>query len=282
VSLSHPVYDILGELYRDNTGIIYKARDIRLNRLAAIKVLRDEMNVDPVARQRFLREGQAMALVMHPHIPELREVGECEGIPYFVMQLVEGGTLAGRLAAGRIDQRTATGLLACVARAVQCVHERGLLHRDLKPGHILLDGQPDTPLEHCRPFVAGFGFVRPLWGDQRIVPALIIGTPAYLSPEQARGEVLTRASDVWALGVTLYECLTGRLPFPGPHAIDAIRQIEQQEPARPRSLVPDLDPDLEAICLKCLEKDPAQRYSSAAGLAGDLERWLGEHTSAPP
>jgi eukaryotic-like serine/threonine-protein kinase len=281
VNLSLAGCDIRGELYRDNTGIVYKAWDTRFNRLVAVKVLKEEAVADLGARERFLREARAMAALAHPHVPRALTVGCDAGTPFLVMQLVEGGTLAGRLAAGRIVPRTAARLLAAVAGAVQCVHERGLLHRDLKPAHILLDGQPDTPLEQCQPYLAGFGFVRGLGGNVLGAGGTIIGTPAYLSPEQARGDALTGASDVWSLGVTLYECLTGRLPFPGPKVSDALRQIEKDEPVPPRSLVPGLDGALETVCLKCLKKDPARRYTGAAALAGDLERWHSEPAPAP-
>jgi serine/threonine-protein kinase len=173
-------------------------------------------------------------------------------------------------------------LLLPVVRAVEAVHRAGLLHRDVTPARVLLEGRPDTPLEQCRPYLAGFGLARILDGDQRLSPSGAIGgAPGYQAPAPAQGTAVTPAADVWGLGVTLYQCLTGRLPFHGATPEETLRKAIAEPPAPPRSLVPDLDAGLEAACLRCLEKDPARRYPSAATLADDLERWLGEPTPAP-
>jgi serine/threonine-protein kinase len=255
-------YQLLGELYRDRTGVVYRAHCPIRNRPFAIKVLLRGTAATPIDRQRFLREARAMASCEHPQLPQIYEVGESNGLLYLVQQLLEGGSLADRLLAGRLPPLEAVRLVALIAGAADHVHQRGLLHRDITPANILLDGTGDTPLEECRPYLAGFGLCR-LRDD-------LTPTPGQQTPTN------TPAHDIWGLGATLYECLTGRPPFQGANDDETFDLILHAPPPPMRSLVPDLPQDLEGICLRCLEKEPQRRYASAAELAAVLERWRSE------
>jgi serine/threonine-protein kinase len=272
-------YELLDEVGRGGMGVVYKARQKSLDRLVALKmILRGEL-AGPADLARFQAESKAAAQLDHANIVAVYDAGEHDGQAYFSMRYVEGRTLAGVLAEGPMRPRDAAGLLAAVARAVHYAHERGILHRDLKPSNVLLEGRAgdvNPPVPH----VTDFGLAKRVAGSTEAAgltrTGAVVGTPAYMAPEQVSGSRGTPspASDVYSLGVILYEMLTGRPPFQAPTPVDTFLLILDQEPVRPRLLNPTVDPDLELVCLKCLQKDPELRYASAAGLAADLEAFL--------
>jgi WD40 repeat protein len=262
-------YEILQVIAHAGMGIVYRARQVSLDRVVALKMVQPGGR-EPEDLERFLHtEARAVAGLDHPHIVPVYDFGTCEGRPFFSMKLIEGGSLDRQLARFAGDPRAVARLVATAARAVHHAHQRGLLHRDLKPANILLDAEG-------RPLVTDFGLARRVEGSSGQTQAgAIVGTPAYMAPEQAAAApVLTTAADVYGLGAVLYELLTGRPPFRGATVLDTLLAVRTQEPPRPRALNPKADRDLETICLKCLEKDPARRYGSAEALAEDLERWL--------
>jgi hypothetical protein len=273
-----PGYEILGELGRGGMGVVYKARQVGLNRLVALKLIRDEQLASAAEVQRFRTEAEATAQLDHPNLVPIHEVGEDQGRHYFSMKLIEGGSLSEHLPRLVPEPRTAVQLLATVARAVHYAHQHGILHRDLKPANILLD-------EQGQPHVTDFGLAKRIGsGGGATQTGMIIGTPSYMPPEQAGGKKrLTTAVDVYALGAILYELLTGQPPFAAETPLDTVLQVLEREPERPRKLNPQVDRDLELICLKCLAKEPVQRYTSAEALAADLEHWLaGEPLTVRP
>jgi serine/threonine-protein kinase len=259
-------------------GEVFRATQRGTDRVVAVKFLHAGLETEERQRLRFEREARALGRLEHPGIVKVFDVGEEGGRPYFSMEYVPGGTVAGRLKVGpRLDARAGAGLIAAVARAVDAAHKAGVLHRDLKPSNILLgpDGSPK---------VSDFGLALFLDNQSRQTnTGALIGTPAYMSPEQAVGlKTLGPPADIYSLGATLYEILTGRPPYEGTIQ-EIIRKVESDPVVPPRKLMPDLHPALEAVCLTCLEKNPRDRYSSAAALADDLERWgRGEGTSVKP
>jgi len=264
-------YELLEEVARGGMGIVYKARQPQLNRVVAVKVLAAGQFAAPDFVKRFRTEAEAVASLDHPNIVPIYEVSECEGQPFFSMKFVEGGSLAERIANRefQISDREAARLMAELAGAVHYAHQRGILHRDIKPGNVLLDGRGE-------PHLTDFGLAKLVEKESTLTRTIaMLGTPSYMSPEQARGEAkqLTTAVDVYGLGAVFYELLTGQPPFAGGTTMETVRQVLDKEPRRPSVLKPGIDRDLETICLKCLEKDPTHRYGSAEALGADLERW---------
>ncbi|MBN2507083.1 MAG: protein kinase [Verrucomicrobia bacterium] len=263
-------YELLGEIARGAMGVVYRARQRSLNRLVALKMILAGELASEVEVQRFRREAEAAANLDHANIVPIYEVGEHEGQHYFSMRLVDGDSLNGHLSRYHQDIRAAAQLMATVARAVHHAHQRGILHRDIKPGNILIDSQGE-------PHVTDFGLAKRVDVPSDLTQSeSIMGTPNHMSPEQAQGrnKTLTTATDVWSLGGVLYRLVTGQVPFPADTTWEMLRAIVEKEPVQPRTLNRQVDADLETICLKCLEKDPERRYLSAAALAEDLERWL--------
>src|SRR5262245_58797663 len=265
-----PGYEVLRTLPAGGMGVVYQARDVALNRVVALKVLTRGGEADAQWLQRFRAEARAVAALDHPNVVRIYQYGEHDGRPYFVMELVEGGSLAEKLLSGPLPALAAARLLEPVARAVHYVHGRQIVHRDLKPANILLaaDGTPK---------VADFGLAKRLDTDQGLTASqALLGTAAYMAPEQAAGRAreVGPAADVWALGAVLYETLTGRPPFRGETWLETLDQVRFEEVVPPSRLSPHVARDLEVICLKCLKKKAAERYPSAAGLAEDLRHFL--------
>jgi serine/threonine-protein kinase len=263
-------YAVEAVLGRGGMGIVYRARHRKLNRPVALKMILAGAYASPPDRARFQREAEAVAALRHPNVVQVYDSGEAGGRPYFTMEFVEGGTLADKLAGTPLAARPAADLVAALAGAVQAAHACGVVHRDLKPANVLLtaDGTPK---------VTDFGLARHVEGGPELtLSGTRVGTPSYMAPEQAlgRSRAIGPASDIYALGVILYELLTGRPPFMGESAAETERQVIATDPVPPSRLNPRAPRDLETICLKCLHKDPARRYPSAAALADDLRRFL--------
>jgi serine/threonine protein kinase/Flp pilus assembly protein TadD len=264
-------YEILDEIGRGGMGVIYLARQRHPQRIVAVKRVLDYHADSRETLRRFRREADAAASLDHPNILPIYEVSESEdGLPFFSMKLATGGSLQKVGPALRAEPRKCVQLMAKVARAVEYAHGRGILHRDLKPGNILLDGRGE-------PLVSDFGLAKWLDVNKDLTKSLTtFGTPGYIAPEQAEGEAtdLTPAADVYSLGAILFELLAGRPPFLGGNALLVIRQAAETPAPKLRSLTHSHDRDLETVCARCLERDPKARYQSAGDLATDLERWL--------
>jgi len=266
-----PGYEILEELGRGAMGVVYKARQVRLNRLVALKMILAGDHAGPDALRRFLAEAETIARMQHPNIVQIYAIGDCEGRPYVELEFVEGGSLASRLDGTPWPPRAAARLIESLARAVADAHRLDIVHRDLKPANVLMtsDGEPK---------VSDFGLAKSLHGDSALTRTeSVLGSPCYMAPEQADGGArdVGTAADIYALGANLYELLTGRPPFVAPTVLATLEMVKNSEPVPPRRLQPNLARDLDTICLKCLAKEPHKRYESADTLADDLARYLG-------
>lgn len=274
-----PGFDVLQELGRGGMGVVYKARDLATNTVVAVKVLLAGAHAGALERERFRREISAAAL-RHPNVVTFLRAGDHAGLPYIVLEYVDGGTLADRLTGTPWTPTAAVKLVSELANAVQFAHDRGIIHRDLKPANILFANNT--------PKLTDFGLSKSLESSAMARPVTetgaVLGTPSYISPEQATGDKeVGPASDVYSLGAILYELLTGRPPFDGKTTLDIVLKVLNDAPIAPTRFSPELQNDLEAIVLKCLHKNPAKRYASAAALAADLNRHVaGEIVDARP
>ena len=261
-------YELLKEIGRGGMGVVFKARDVQLNRIVALKMIRSAALANTDELQRFAKEAAAAAQLQHPNIVALYDVSPSDQQPYLSMEYIGGTSLSERVSLGPLSGRRAAQYLELTARAVHYAHTRGIIHRDLKPANVLLD-------ENDQPKVTDFGLAKQMKSrsDQTRTGA-VLGTPSYMSPEQAAGsKEIGPSSDVYSLGAILYELTTGKPPFCGETPLATLNLVAEYDPIAPRLLNPALDRDLETICLKCLEKDPKRRYESAESLADDLHRF---------
>jgi len=263
-------YELLEEIGRGGQGVVFRARQKSLNRIVALKVISLGQWASKAHLKRFRLEAEAAARLEHPGIVPIHEVGERDGSCYFSMKFVEGGQLDEVVRRESMSTRQAAELITKVARTVHYAHEHGILHRDIKPGNILLDAKGE-------PHLTDFGLARLVESESSVTQTLdVLGTPSYMAPEQAVGNnaAVSNATDVYGLGAVLYQLLAGQPPFAGGATYETIKLLLDTDPKQPRLLNPKIDRDLNTICLKCLEKDPKRRYSTALALAEDLERWL--------
>jgi eukaryotic-like serine/threonine-protein kinase len=263
-------YELLEEIGRGGQGVVYRARQKSLNRTVALKVIGLGHWATEAHLKRFRLEAEAAASLEHSCIVPIYEIGERDGSCYFSMKFVEGGQLDQVVRRDPMSIRCAVELIAKIARTVHYAHEHGILHRDIKPGNILLDAKGE-------PHLTDFGLARLVETESTVTRTMeVLGTPSYMAPEQAVGNNagVTGATDIYGLGAVFYQLLTGQPPFAGGTTYETIKLLLDTEPRQPRLLNPKVDRDLATICLKCLEKDPQRRYSSALALAEDLEFWL--------
>ena len=270
-------YELLNEVARGGMGVVYRARQLGLNRVVALKMILAGRLADHDDVQRFYTEAEAAGRLKHPNIVAVHEVGQVDGQHFFTMEFIEGMSLDQKLAHGPLPSKAAARYVRVLSRAVHHAHEQGIVHRDLKPSNILID-------QYDEPHITDFGLAKNIRKDQgQTRTGSVLGTPSYMAPEQAQGKTneLGPLCDVYSLGAILYELLTGRPPFRAATPYDTVMQVIEHEPVPPRLLNPEIDHDVETICLKCLEKDPKLRYASADELGMDLQRYLdGESISA--
>ena len=277
-------YDLIEVIGRGGMGVVYQARQVNLDRLVALKMILSGTHASASELARFQAEAEAVARLEHPNIIQIYEVGNQADRPYLVLEWADGGNLAQHLEGNPLPGRTAAALLLPLAQATAYAHARGIVHRDLKPANILLrrpeggsgaDGPNPSPI----PKIADFGLAKRLDVDQgNTRTGAVLGTPSYMAPEQASGRTqdIGPLTDVYALGAILYELLTGRPPFAGSTMMETLEQVRDHEPVPPSRLQPTVAHDLEVICLKCLQKAPGDRYSSAAALASDIQAYLAD------
>lgn len=293
-----PGYEMVRVLGSGGMSTVYLARQQKLKRLVAIKMIRREDWNDPELRQRFRREAESIAALEHPNVVQIHEVGETNGVPYIALEFVAGGTLANRINGRPLPSKTAARIALQLADAVQAAHDQQIIHRDLKPANILLapakpqqsnqataipnlegddSNAEDSETERLLAKISDFGLARFLTDDNRQTRSgYAIGTPSYMAPEQTSGrpESIGTPADIYGLGTVLYEMLTGRPPFDGESVIQTVMMVRRDQPVAPSQINPHVPRDLETICLKCLEKEPKHRFASAAELSRDLKRYL--------
>jgi serine/threonine protein kinase len=262
-------YELLEELGRGRMGVVYRALHGGLNREVAVKVMRDALFAGRRERERFRSEAEAVASLKHPHIVQVYDYGEHDDVPFFVMEYLEGGNLTRRLKRCRLTLLEAAELIETLARAIHHAHENGIIHRDLKPGNILFDADGT-------PKIADFSIAK--YFNRRGDPTetvAIMGTACYMAPEQAWGHSrsVTPRADIYSLGVILYQALTGQTPFRGESTLETLAQVRDALPLAPSLRQAGIPAELDAICMKCLRKEPGRRYRSALTLAEDLHRY---------
>ena len=263
-------YEIEGELGRGGMGVVYHARQIKLNRPCALKMILAGAHASPDALLRFMAEAETVARLEHPNVVRIHHIGEADGLPFFELEYLAGGGLDQRLDGTPWQADQAARLVEAIARGIAVAHRQGIIHRDLKPSNVLLtvDGMPK---------VTDFGLAKTLGLDTELtLTQYILGSPSYMAPEQAEGRArqVGPAADVYALGAILYELVTGRPPFKAATALETLEQVRSSLPVPLGRLQPSLNRDLETVCLKCLEKDPTRRYTTALELADELGRFL--------
>jgi tetratricopeptide (TPR) repeat protein/predicted Ser/Thr protein kinase len=272
-------YELLEEIGRGGMGVVYRARQVSLKRIVAVKMLLAGQRAADVDRQRFRQEAEAAAHLQHPNIVAVHEVGEQDGQPYFSMDYIEGKSLAALVRENLLPPVTAAAYVKTIALAIHYAHQQGTLHRDLKPANVLIDASG-------QPRITDFGLAKRIAGDSQLTATGdVLGTPSYMAPEQAagKGREIGPASDIYSLGAILYELLTGRPPFRADTPFDTLKQVVETDAASLRLLNPKVPRDLETICRKCLEKEPGKRYTDGHALADELERFLkGEPIRARP
>jgi eukaryotic-like serine/threonine-protein kinase len=282
-----PGYEFKGELGKGGMGVVYKAYDPKLKRLVAIKMLPAGADIPPQHRQRFKTETEVVAQLKHPNIVQIYECGEQDGQPYCVLEYVEGGTLHDKLARQPQPPRDVAQLIAVLARGMHAAHRKGIVHRDLKPANVLMEDVSYAPgvstIWGC-PKITDFGLVKRVGtAPGPTTEGTLLGTPSYMSPEQASGENrrVGPASDIYSLGTIMFEALTGRPPFHSRNPVETLIKVLEELPPPPSSLCSAVPPELDQICLRCLEKEPTSRYPNAAALAEDLERFLQSAAGKP-